>query len=145
VSVKGPSALAERASVFGIHSFRPGQRELIDAIIQGRDALGILPTGGGKSHISAAFSFVPKLVVVVTPLISLAEDQTDKLELRRVPAIRLDSTLTAAEHREALNDVQGGGLELRQLVLDPVMIDEADEDELIAGARRPVASALAAS
>ena len=63
-----------------------------------RDALGVLPTGGGKSLVfQLASLFLPKPVVVVSPLISLAEDQTDKLEARRVATTRFDSSLTANE------------------------------------------------
>src|SRR5215217_2041345 len=97
------TAVLERArTVFGIRDLRPGQRDLLEAVLQGRDALGILPTGGGKSLVfQLASLFVPRPVVVVTPLISLAEDQTDKLEARRVFATRLDSTLRVNEKREA--------------------------------------------
>ena len=65
---------------FGIKAYRPGQRELISAILRGSDALGILPTGGGKSlcYQLPAF-FLPHAVVVVSPLISLMQDQHEKL------------------------------------------------------------------
>jgi ATP-dependent DNA helicase RecQ len=108
------AALTARAQeVFGIREFRPGQRDLLTAVLQGRDALGILPTGGGKSLVfQLASLYLPRPVVVVTPLISLAEDQTDKLETRRVAAVRLDSTLRAAEAREATAAIAGGHLEL---------------------------------
>jgi ATP-dependent DNA helicase RecQ len=107
-------ALTTRArEVFGIHSFRPGQLELTQAVLSGRDALGILPTGGGKSLcFQLASLFLPRPVLVVSPLISLAEDQTDKLELLRVAARRLDSSLLAAEARETLADIETGRLEL---------------------------------
>jgi ATP-dependent DNA helicase RecQ len=108
------SALTERARrVFGIERFRPGQLELTQAVLAGQDALGILRTGGGKSLcFQLASLFVPLPVLVVTPLISLAEDQTDKLEARRVAARRVDSTLPAAEAREALGLLGRGQLEL---------------------------------
>ncbi|MGB7540322.1 MAG: DEAD/DEAH box helicase [Anaerolineales bacterium] len=104
-------ATAER--VFGVKAFRPGQRELIQAVLEGRDAFGILPTGGGKSLVyQLASLYLPKLVLVVSPLVSLSEDQTDKLERFRVGAVRVDSTLRAAESRAALRDVTGGKLDL---------------------------------
>jgi len=83
-------ALLESAQrVFGIPEFRPGQRELVGAVFEKRDALGVLPTGGGKSLVfQLASLFLPR-PVVVTPLISLAEDQTDKLEARRVATYAL--------------------------------------------------------
>ena len=108
------NALAERArTVFGINSWRPGQRDLLEAVLQGRDALGILPTGGGKSLcFELASLFLPRPVIVVTPLISLAEDQTDKLEVAKVAATRVDSTLSTAELRRAETAIAGGRLEL---------------------------------
>src|SRR5262245_53739252 len=102
---------AKAAAVFGVRAFRPGQRELLEAVFEGRDALGVLPTAGGKSLcFQLASLFLPRPVVVVTPLISLSEDQTDKLERRHVAAVRVDSTLTAGEQRDAWTDVAGGRL-----------------------------------
>jgi ATP-dependent DNA helicase RecQ len=120
------AAVKEKAhTVFGIREFRPGQLELLEAVLQQRDALGILPTGGGKSLVfQLASLFVPRPVVVVTPLISLAEDQTDKLEARRVFATRLDSTLDADETREANAAIAGGKLEL--LYVTPERLQNAD-------------------
>jgi ATP-dependent DNA helicase RecQ len=108
------NALAERVrAVFGIHSWRAGQRELIEAVLHGRDALGILPTGGGKSLcFELASLFLPRPGIVVTPLISLAEDQTDKLEVANVAAARVDCTLSAAEFARAETAIQSGRLEL---------------------------------
>ena len=62
-------AYLERArEVFGVREFRPGQRVLLEAVLRGQDALGILPTGGGKSLIyQLASLFLPRPVVVVTP------------------------------------------------------------------------------
>jgi ATP-dependent DNA helicase RecQ len=106
--------LAQKASqIFGVTALRPGQHELLEAALSGRDALGILPTGGGKSLCyQLASLFLPKPVVVVSPLVALSEDQTDHLERERVAALRVDSTLTAGEKREALAGVTGGKLDL---------------------------------
>src|SRR5688572_12001129 len=82
--------VADKArDVFGVREFRTGQRELIESVLRSRDAVGVLPTGSGKSLcFQLASLFLPRPVVVVTPLISLAEDQTDKLEALRVSARR---------------------------------------------------------
>ncbi|HEU4684904.1 MAG TPA: DEAD/DEAH box helicase [Nitrospira sp.] len=68
----------------GVTSFRAGQKELIDAVMEGRDALGILPTGGEQSLCyQLPALFLPHAVVVVSPLISLMKDQQDKMETAR--------------------------------------------------------------
>src|SRR5690606_14806496 len=98
---------------FGITAFKPGQRELLDATLAGRDVLGILPTGGGKSlcfQLPALLEARP--TVVVSPLIALMRDQEAQLEARDVVAARLDSTLRAGEEREALAAVADGAAEL---------------------------------
>src|SRR5688500_17978970 len=77
---------------FGIDGFRPGQEELIRAILSGRDALAIMPTGSGKSLIyQLPAVLLDGLTVVVSPLIALMKDQTDKLEDLGVDAITIHS------------------------------------------------------
>src|SRR4051794_21966263 len=65
---------------FGVDQLRPGQRELIEAVLRGEDALGLLPTGAGKSLCYQLPSLLlPQAVVVVSPLIALMQDQQEKL------------------------------------------------------------------
>ena len=82
---------------FGFSSLRPLQKEAIDAALDGRDALVVLPTGGGKS---LCYQFLPlvteRLTVVVSPLIALMQDQVDGLRLHGVPAAAAHSNLDAA-------------------------------------------------
>ena len=105
--------LAKARAVFGIQDFRPGQLPLLEAVLGQRDAVGVLPTGSGKSLVyQLASLFLARPVVVVTPLISLAEDQTDKLEAHHVACTRLDSSLRAAETRAANAAIAGGKLDL---------------------------------
>ncbi|MBP7147077.1 MAG: ATP-dependent DNA helicase RecQ [Acidobacteria bacterium] len=93
---------------FGVRRFWPGQRELIEAVLSGRDALGILPTGGGKS---LCFQLPALLLdgttVVVSPLIALMEDQQGRLAEAGVDAARLDSTLNSGELRETTRGLAG--------------------------------------
>jgi ATP-dependent DNA helicase RecQ len=83
---------------FGLEEFRPGQLETIRAVLEGRDALAILPTGHGKSLTYQLPSLLlPGLTVVVSPLIALMKDQTDKLEELGVDAHAINSSLTTRE------------------------------------------------
>ena len=110
-------AAAERAdllavlrSEFSFDEFRPGQEEVIRAVLEGRDALVIMPTGAGKSLIyQLPALLLPGLTVVVSPLIALMKDQTDKLDELGVDAWTINSSLTAAEKREAEARVSGDG------------------------------------
>jgi ATP-dependent DNA helicase RecQ len=110
---------------FGIETFRPGQRELIEAVLDGRDALGILPTGGGKSLTYQLPALVlAKPVVVVSPLIALMQDQHDKLTEARIETAKLDSTLSQTEEREAVEDVREGAAEL--VYVTPERLENAE-------------------
>jgi ATP-dependent DNA helicase RecQ len=74
---------------FGIEEFRPGQLELMETVLDGHDALGILPTGAGKSLCYQLPALVlPHPVVVVSPLISLMQDQHEKLAEVGIEAAR---------------------------------------------------------
>jgi ATP-dependent DNA helicase RecQ len=98
---------------FGVRRFRAGQRELIEAALTGRDALGILPTGGGKSlPYQLAALFLPRPVIVVSPLLSLMEDQQQKAEAARIEVAKLDSTLTASEEQRTVGEIEAGASDL---------------------------------
>lgn len=88
---------------FGYDSFRPGQDELVRAILSGRDTLGIMPTGAGKSicYQVPAMLF-PGLTLVISPLISLMKDQVGALVEAGVPAACINSAMSAEEFRDAL-------------------------------------------
>jgi ATP-dependent DNA helicase RecQ len=100
-------------SLFGYQTFRPGQREIIDAVLAGRDCIGLMPTGAGKS---LTFQIPAKLldgtVLVVSPLISLMKDQVDALERLGFRAALLNSTLDEAERSLRLRQLRRGELEL---------------------------------
>ncbi len=103
---------------FGLRHFRPGQEQVIRAVLDGRDTLAVLPTGGGKSLTYQIPSLLlPGLTVVVSPLIALIRDQFEKLRARGVETLRLDSSLTATEREEALQLLEAG--EQKVLLITP--------------------------
>src|SRR3569833_1026850 len=86
---------------FAVEQFWPGQAELIQHAIAGRDAIGILPTGGGKSLCyQLPALFLDGLVVVISPLIALMQDQHEHLAEAEIRAVRLDSTIPARNVRQ---------------------------------------------
>jgi ATP-dependent DNA helicase RecQ len=116
---------AEAWERFGIRRFRRGQRELIEAVLTGRDALGVLPTGAGKSLCFQLPSlFLEGTTVVVSPLIALMRDQTEKLSDANVGAARLDSTLTAREMRDEERSILRGHKDV--VYLTPERLENAE-------------------
>ncbi|MBV9609832.1 MAG: RecQ family ATP-dependent DNA helicase [Acidobacteria bacterium] len=98
---------------FAIQHFRPGQDEIIESILTGHDVLGVLPTGSGKSLCFQLPALVlPKATVVVSPLISLMQDQQQKAEQADISAATLNSTLTAGEERQTAKDIRAGDREI---------------------------------
>ena len=98
---------------FGYKYFKNGQERLIEAIIGGRDALGVMPTGGGKSICYQVPSLVlPGLTVVISPLISLMKDQVMQLRENGIPAAYLNSSLTAEQSRLVYRNLAMGKYKL---------------------------------
>ena len=96
-------------SVYGYDAFRPGQEQLIDGVLLGRDVFGIMPTGGGKSMCyQIPGLLLPGLTVVVSPLISLMRDQVQALTAAGIPAAYLNSTLNAQESKMVYRNLYWG-------------------------------------
>ena len=98
---------------YGHSAFRPGQEALIDAILSGRDALCVMPTGGGKSlcyQIPALL--LPGITLVVSPLISLMKDQVAALKSVGVPAAYINSSLTGEQIRTVYARTRKGAYKL---------------------------------
>lgn len=94
---------------FGYDAFRPGQEALIDAVLSGRDALGVMPTGAGKSLCYQIPALMTEgITLVISPLISLMQDQVTALVQAGVPAAYLNSSLSPAQFREALRRLEAG-------------------------------------
>jgi len=98
---------------FGYPDFRGGQNPAITGVLAGRDALVLMPTGGGKSLCYQIPSQVlPGLTIVVSPLISLMKDQVDNLRQRGIAATFVNSTLKAADSAARLESVRCGLVKL---------------------------------
>ncbi len=103
-------------SVFGYDKFRPGQREIIQNILEGRDTLAVMPTGGGKSLCYQIPALIfDGITVVVSPLISLMQDQVGSLLENGVSAAFLNSTLNLDEYKKTVRDIKSGGAKLLYL------------------------------
>jgi ATP-dependent DNA helicase RecQ len=111
--VSSERSLAVLATRFGFRSFRPGQERVVDALLAGRSALAVFPTGGGKSLCYQLPALMLEgVTIVVSPLIALMKDQIDFLQRRGIEAARLDSSLGADEQREIVKGLRSGVLKL---------------------------------
>ena len=101
------------ATAFGHEGFREGQEDIIQAILDERDVVAVMPTGGGKSLCYQLPALaLPGVTLVVSPLIALMKDQVDALVERGLPAACLNSTLSPEAQRQCLEDARSGELKL---------------------------------
>ena len=111
-------------NTFGYSSFRPLQREIIEASLADQDVFALLPTGGGKSLCFQIPALVrPGLTVVVSPLIALMKDQVDALQASGVAATYLNSTLEGQEARSRLAGLHRGEWRLLYIAPERLMLD----------------------
>ena len=110
------------SDVFGYNAFRPGQREVIDAVLAGRDCIALMPTGAGKS---LTYQLPAKLlqgtVLVISPLISLMKDQVDAVAELGFKVTAINSTLDFDERRARMDAFRAGEYEL--VYLAPEALD----------------------
>ncbi len=107
------AALEALTRYFGYDSFRPGQQGIVEALLAGRDVLGVMPTGAGKSvcyQIPAALS--PGATLVISPLISLMRDQVDALNDLGMPAAFINTTQTPDEQAMVFAQAAAGQIKL---------------------------------
>lgn len=98
---------------YGYKDFRPGQKEIIDSILQGNDTLAIMPTGGGKSLCYQIPSLIfSGLTVVISPLIALMEDQVKSLDSVGIPSLFLNSSLEWEEYTYNMSQIRSGKIKL---------------------------------
>ncbi|HTK07672.1 MAG TPA: DNA helicase RecQ [Ktedonobacteraceae bacterium] len=120
---------------FGYNTFRTGQRQIIELVLNGHDALVLMPTGGGKSlTYQLPALHMPGLTVVVSPLIALMKDQVERLQANGIPATFINSSLGAIERERRERDVINGRLKLLYLAPERLLtasflnlLDQVDE------------------
>ncbi|MDR0570259.1 MAG: DNA helicase RecQ [Clostridiales Family XIII bacterium] len=115
---------------FGYEEFREGQAEIIAALTSGRDALGVMPTGAGKSLCyQAPAMFLPGVTLVVSPLISLMRDQVQALSANGVPAAFINSSLDGGQYARVMAEARSGARKIiyvaPERLMSPSMLDLA--------------------
>ena len=120
--IEKPTALSVLKSVFGYQSFRKGQEEVINAALNGQDALVVMATGNGKSlcYQIPALCFAG-LTLVISPLISLMKDQVDQLQANGIEADFLNSSQTLEQQQQVQNKLISGQLKLLYVSPEKVM------------------------
>ena len=122
--IEKPTALSVLKSVFGYQSFRKGQEEVINAALNGQDALVVMATGNGKSlcYQIPALCF-EGLTLVISPLISLMKDQVDQLQANGIEADFLNSSQTLEQQQQVQNKLISGQLKLLYVSPEKVMMN----------------------
>ncbi|MDB4982755.1 MAG: ATP-dependent helicase, RecQ family [Myxococcales bacterium] len=134
-----PSPALERAlekmrEVFKIRDLRPGQAEIIESVLAGRDTLAVMPTGSGKSLTYQLPALVlPGPTLVVSPLLALIEDQYTKLKAAGVAIVRIDSTRSAKERAADLAAVRDGTVKI--LMTTPESVNSPTLQEALEGVK----------
>jgi ATP-dependent DNA helicase RecQ len=101
-----PDLQTELIKYFGFSSFRPGQEEAIQSLLNGKHTVAVMPTGSGKSLIfQLAAMFLPGTTLVISPLIALMKDQVDSLERHGIPATFINSSISLTEQSLRLRGV----------------------------------------
>ena len=109
---------------FGHTDFREGQAEMIDAILSGSDALGIMPTGAGKSICYQVPALMLEgITIVISPLISLMKDQVTALVQAGVPCAYLNSSLSSAQYMRAISNARNGAYKVIYVAPERLLTD----------------------
>ncbi|KAJ1385672.1 P-loop containing nucleoside triphosphate hydrolase [Sesbania bispinosa] len=113
--------------VFGNHSFRPNQREVINATMSGCDVFVLMPTGGGKSLTYQLPALIcPGITLVISPLVSLIQDQIMHLLQANIPATYLSANMEWAEQQEILRELNSDYCKYKLLYVTPEKVARSD-------------------
>ena len=127
--IGAPDIAGTLKTIFGYSSFRSKQRAIIEAGLDGRDVLAILPTGGGKSLCYQLPALMREgLTVVVSPLIALMKDQVDQMEAAGVAATFLNSTISYSESQQRLKGLYRGQYKLLYVAPERIFAEGFIED-----------------
>ena len=100
-------------TVFGYDEFRPLQKDIITNVLKGHDTLAVMPTGGGKSLCYQLPALILKgITIVVSPLISLMQDQVSSLETTGIHSAFLNSSLSWEDYCATVNDIKSGNVKI---------------------------------
>ena len=100
-------------TVFGYDSFRSSQKDIITSVLKGHDTLAVMPTGGGKSLCYQIPALIfPGITIVVSPLISLMQDQVASLKTTGIHSVFLNSSLTWEEYLESVKEIKAGNVKI---------------------------------
>ncbi|MGK0321873.1 MAG: ATP-dependent DNA helicase RecQ, partial [Granulosicoccus sp.] len=129
------AALEILQTIYGYGEFRGQQREIVETVIRGEDALVLMPTGGGKSLCYQIPSLVrPGTGIVVSPLIALMQDQVDALQALNLKAAFINSSMDAREINRTENELLNGELDMLYVaperLLMPGMLDLLHRSEI---------------
>ncbi|KAD4179413.1 hypothetical protein E3N88_28004 [Mikania micrantha] len=118
---------ANNKKVFGNHSFRPNQREVINATMSGHDVFVLMPTGGGKSLTYQLPALIcPGITLVISPLVSLIQDQIMHLLQANIPAAYLSANMEWTEQQEILRELCSGYCSYKLLYVTPEKVAKSD-------------------
>ncbi|KAL3538533.1 hypothetical protein ACH5RR_001899 [Cinchona calisaya] len=118
---------ANNKRVFGNHSFRPNQREVINATMSGHDVFVLMPTGGGKSLTYQLPALVcPGITLVISPLVSLIQDQIMHLLQANIPAAYLSANIGWTEQQEILRELNADYCKYKLLYVTPEKVAKSD-------------------
>ncbi|XWS67950.1 hypothetical protein CRYUN_Cryun04dG0048600 [Craigia yunnanensis] len=118
---------ANNKKVFGNHSFRPNQREVINATMSGYDVFVLMPTGGGKSLTYQLPALIcPGITLVISPLVSLIQDQIMHLLQANIPAAYLSGNMDWSEQQEILRELTSDYCKYKLLYVTPEKVAKSD-------------------